>query len=392
MAGAKEVRAGGAYVEVSTKDNTASGLASISRKLASWGTSITRIDGAAVSAASGAAVASVFRAVNRGSEVKDMADRTGLSTDAVQELGYAAAQTATDLGELEGGIKLMQKNVSAGGKELEEVFGKIGLNVDEMRRLNPDQQFMKIAEAMSQIPNQGQRVEFAMKIFGRSGAALVPLLSEGAAGIERMRARARELGLVMSNEAVVAAEEMGDRIAEARAQFDAVSVKIGVALLPALTSLLDILDDATPAINEFARAIAEISTGRDQILPGSQKVLGEAIRDFGKFTSPLAFLFGDKVTQFGKDMVQGAEQTAEFARRDLETKRRMTEENKIRAAQKRLQSEVPQLQTKPFGSFDARDFSSGVFKDEQKKQTDLLGDINNGIAALNRKDFGERAT
>lgn len=383
--GAKDVRAGGAYVEVSTKDKTAGGLTAISRKLTSWRNSIAKVGGMAVSAASGAAVASVFRAVNQGSEVKDMADRTGLSTDAVQELGYAAGQTATDLAELEGGLKLMQKNVSTGGDSLKKIFGAMGMDIEEIKRLGPDEQFMRIAQAMSEVQDPALRVQYAMAIFGRSGQSLIPLLNEGAAGIERMRARARELGLVMSNEAVIAAEEMGDRLAEARAQLDAVSSRIGVAFLPALTTLLELLAEAAPALNDFARSIKEISDGAGQIRPKVAQGAAGWIESIGDT------LGIDSLKQQGQFWGMMARGAARVEADDLEEKRKAkqaaAEENKARARQKLQQTGSQIKDIKSFGSFDKRDLMSGVFRDEQKKQTELLGDIHQAIVANGGRRF-----
>lgn len=383
--GAKDVRAGGAYVEVSTKDKTAGGLAAISRKLTSWGNSIAKIGGMAVSAASGAAVASVFRAVSRGSEVQDASDRTGLSTDAIQELGYAAEQSATSFEELEGGLKLMQKNVSAGGAEIESTFKAMGLNIEEIKRLGPDEQFMRIAAAMEQVQNPAQRVEFAMRIFGRSGAALIPLLNEGASGIERMRGRARELGLVMNGEALMAAKVMGDRLAEVKNQFDAVAVRVGLGLLPVLTSLLEILAGATPALNDFAKAIQEISDGAG-VIPGSMtETAGGWMHDIGAFLG-----WSDLQNAGGMAMMAGA-QSAGQAQRDLEAERirkQQERETQRERAKEKLQQTGSQIKDiKSFGSFDKRDLMSGVFRDEQKKQTELLGDIHQAIVANSGRPF-----
>lgn len=379
--GANEVRAGRAYVEAYTKDSTGKGLEAIFGKFTAFGKRLAAIGGLAIGGITTSVPAlAVMKAVERGSAVKDASDRTGLAYSAIQELGYAAGQTATDMGELESGIKLMQKTIGTGGKEVEQLFKSLGLDFGRIQAMSPDQQFMQIAGAISQIGDPAQRVTVAMKIFGRSGQSLIPLLNEGAVGIERMRARARELGLVMSDADVEAAEALGDRVAELRMQFDAMQSKIGIALLPAAEALIEKLQEIAPLIQQFATDLGHVIVGLDQVQPSSQETLGGWLKAIG-------------LDEFGSNMIQGAQQTAEFARRDLEAERRRkqvaADAQRAMAASKlaRTGSEVRESLGST-GSFDARDFAGGIFKDELKKQSDLLKSIDDHVQENGRKPFG----
>jgi hypothetical protein len=51
-----------------------------------------------------------------------------------------------------------------------------------------------------------------MQLFGRGGAALLPMMNEGREGIAKLREEARRLGLVMSTEDAVSADKLDDSI------------------------------------------------------------------------------------------------------------------------------------------------------------------------------------
>ena len=86
-----------------------------------------------------------------GSVLNDASARTGVSVEALSALSYAAQQTGTDLGTVEGAIRKMQKALVAGSEEnlqAEATFMALGLSVQDLMKLNPDQQFDALAKAI----------------------------------------------------------------------------------------------------------------------------------------------------------------------------------------------------------------------------------------------------
>ena len=84
-----------------------------------------------------------------------------------------------------------------------------------------------------------EKAEALQRIYGESGSALLPVLKNGSAGLKAMRQEARDLGLVMSNEATVASERFQDSLTKVRGVLKGLRNQIGVALLPIMTSLID---------------------------------------------------------------------------------------------------------------------------------------------------------
>jgi hypothetical protein len=219
MADARGIRAGAAYVELFVTDNKLTrGLQKASAKLKAFGTAISDMGGrmarfGALVLAPLAASAKVF--ADMGSELVDMSQRTGVSVEALSELGFAAAQSGSDLAALEAGLRKMQRtivNAASGSASAQEALNLLNLSIRDLEGLSPDQQFKLIADRLAGIQDPTIKAALAMELFGRSGTALLPLMNSGAKGIDQLQQYARSLGLTMSTEDAQAAEAFGDTL------------------------------------------------------------------------------------------------------------------------------------------------------------------------------------
>ena len=281
---ARGIKAGAAYVELLTDDSAMMrGLKRAQLKLKAFGESISALGkkmmalGAAV-AAPMALAAKHFSDV--GSDLFDMSARTGLSTNALSELGYAASQTGSDLTTLEGGIKRMQKGIFAaagGSKEQVEAFQQLGLSVEQLKGMNPEQQFETIAERIAAITDPTTQAAMAMKLFGKSGTSLLPMMND----MKALRAEAVRLGASISPEMAAAADALGDAWVAVKTTVGGVANAVGFALTPLLTNLADKAIAIIPGITQWINANRELVV---QIFGISVGVLaaGAAIWIFGQ--------------------------------------------------------------------------------------------------------------
>jgi hypothetical protein len=261
MAGAAGIRAGRAYVEFGgytgplLKD-----LKAMERSLKTWGSRVTKIGTAGIAAGAsvlgpiGAAVASF---ASRGSDLNDLSAKSGVSTEALQTLGYAAKQNGTDMETLAGGVKKMQKNLfeaKNGSKEAEATFQGLGLSVEDLMKMSPDEQFRTIGDAISKIKNPTERTAAAMRVFGKSGTELLGVMAGGRTELEATEKKFRDLGLVMSAEDVAAADKFGDTMDDVWAIAKRVGDVIGAAVVPILQDFADVAIPVTTAIIQWVNA------------------------------------------------------------------------------------------------------------------------------------------
>lgn len=260
MADSGAIRAGRAFVEIFTQDvEFQRGLKAISTKMRAWGATMTSVGTKAVAgglALAGplAGAAKIF--ADMGDELAKASTRTGVSVEQLSRLKYAADQSGSSLEGLENGLKKMAKTIVAAGDgnpEAVESLRDIGLSVNDLAKLSPDEQFVSIANAISQIPNPTNRAAAAMKIFGKNGTELLPLMVDGAKGINALIEQANKLGLVMSTEDAKAAEEFGDRMSDLWAVAKSVAFTIGGAVAPVIRIAAIQLAAAGKVIKEFVQ-------------------------------------------------------------------------------------------------------------------------------------------
>jgi hypothetical protein len=245
MANTEGIRAGRAYVELGIGDKLSAGLKRAQERLkgfgegvTTWGTRIFAVG----SALATPAVAAAKTFATMGDAIAKAAKRTGMGTDALSELGYAAELSGTDVETLEGAVRKMQKTIDAaagGSKSAEEALAGLGLSAAALKGLSPDQQFTLLAEAVSRIADPTERAVAAMKVFGRSGTSLLPMIEKGAAGLGEMRDEARKLGLSIGGADAAAAERLSDGFDRMWRVLKGVTFQIGAALAPAMSDLLE---------------------------------------------------------------------------------------------------------------------------------------------------------
>lgn len=260
MAGAKGIRAGRAFVELFADDTAlARGLRRAQKRLQAFGegarTLGTRIaaSGAAILAGFGAAVG-VF--ISAGDALDKMSGRTGISVEALSELGYAAAQSGANLETLEKGVRTMQKAIveAAGGtKTYVDALADLGLTAKDLQGLSPEEQFTVIADRISKIEDPTRRAAIAMQVLGRAGTALLPLMSGGAQGIEELREAARDLGLTVSTETATNAARLGDRIDDLKSVVRATAIAVGDALAPTLEKVVVSITRVAVAVQRWIK-------------------------------------------------------------------------------------------------------------------------------------------
>lgn len=221
------------------------------------------VAGAAIT---GAMTAAVVGFTDAASKLKDMSGQSGLTTDILQELGYAAKMTGSDVSDIGNAMKFLQKNTDAAMEALKsgsetggEAFKRLGINVEELKALTPDQQFMTMATALAGVTDEGERTALALQVFGKGGSALLPMLADGATGLTDFMAKARELGIVMGTDAVESGDKFGDSLDTLNSQLGAVGAVIATTLLPVLQPLLDDLSKAIVAVGQWAKENPELT-------------------------------------------------------------------------------------------------------------------------------------
>jgi hypothetical protein len=178
-------------------------------------------------------------------EMKAEAARAGIAVAPFQELAFAAQQTKIPLDALTDGMKELQLRadefVVTGKGPAAEAFERLGYGAEDLgkRLKDPVALFDDVIRRLKSFDRAAQ-IRILDEIFGGTGGErLVTLLDDGARSLEEMRGRARELGVVLSDDVVDKAAELDARFNEIAATIDA-NVKTGlIAAADVLASMID---------------------------------------------------------------------------------------------------------------------------------------------------------
>lgn len=285
MATSKGIRAGRAFVELFADDKQlVRGLKAAQKKLKAWGKSIRAIGtrmfalGSAITAPLTGAL-TVFAQV--GDSLDKMSARTGVSVETLSELGFAAEQTGSNLDAVGSALFRMRRrlaNAATGGGPAVRALDDLGLSAEELTRLSPEDQFLTIASRLKQVKNESLAAQYAFEIFGDGAKSLLPLLSEGADGIEALRQQAREFGLTVSTEDATAAAEFTDALSILTKTMKSGLLVIGSALAPMMTGLAErisrVVKSAVDWIRENKATVLSVFRLGAALMVGGMAVIG----------------------------------------------------------------------------------------------------------------------
>lgn len=223
------------------------------------------VAGAAVTA-TGAIVANTIEVARAGDQAAKTAAQLGITAEEYQELTKAADLSGASQGQLSSGLGILAKNAfdaSRGIGEAKDIFRDYGVSVTDVNGdlVSTATLLERAADVVGGLTNETEKVAVAQRLFGRSGKALIPLLNAGSQGVQEMRQSARDLGMVLSNEAARDAEEFTDRLADVRNIITGLRRRISVGLLPVFTRFLGGMRELFLAnrevINQRVDAVAE---------------------------------------------------------------------------------------------------------------------------------------
>jgi len=297
-------KAGEAYVLLGIKNNLRRGLAQAESTLKSWGASVS-MAGAAVTAAAGAGLG-VFTGMAKGfadagSEVYDLSKRTGVSAESLSAMKYAAEQNGSSLQTVAKSMGVVNKftaQLAAGNKGAAKTMQQLGIDSKAFIAATPEQRFGMIADALNNIQDEGIRAGMAMKLLGKGGAELLPMLAGGSKGLEVLTNQARDLGIVISEEGAAKADALGDSWDTLGSVFKGVTLRIGDAVAGPLTQLIDIVIPIVAEVGKWISANQWLVTG---ILAGVVAVgaIGAAMVAFGATLTVAGVALGAIVSGFG---------------------------------------------------------------------------------------------
>jgi hypothetical protein len=307
MASGRDIRAGGAFVELYAKDEKLrETLRRAQARVNTWGKRVRNI-GASVAVA-GAALAAPLAAASRtfatyGDQLNKAAIRTGFSTEALSELGFAAEQSGASFEDLVGAVLRANRRLGriagglGSGQQLAAVEA-LGLTGEQLAAMSPEQRLYALADAMSGFEDATTAAGLAQRAFGTQVDAILPLLLQGSAGIDALRGEARDLGLSVTGDSAALAAALTDSLNIVRRLVRDLAFSVGQSFAPAVIAANEAVGNAVQLVTGFIDRNRALVAGLAAAIAGVVGI-GTAMVAAGVGVQLIAFSLGGLATVLG---------------------------------------------------------------------------------------------
>jgi hypothetical protein len=218
-----------------------------------------------------------------------LADRLGVTVDALQELRDAARLSGMETEAFDEHLEKMNKILGEPSPKVTEALEKIGLNMGGLIALNPAEQFKKIADGINKLGTQNQRAAVAADLFGRSGYEMLNVLDRGKDGLEASAEATRKLRGELSRVEVAKVEAATGGFKRLEMVVEGVHDKVVVLLAPLVSALEERLlgmgktgksaaDTIVDGMVRMAQSFTKVLDGLNLIISGFQTLKGVALR------------------------------------------------------------------------------------------------------------------
>lgn len=256
--------------------------------------------------------------IDAADDLNKLSQKVGVTVESLSALQYAAKLSDVSVEELSKGLRQLAKNavdVQAGTGEAGTAFAALDVAVEDSngRLKSTEELLLDVAEKFAGIEDGAGKTALAMKLFGKSGADLIPLLNQGRAGFEEIRKEAERLGIILSSETAAAAEKFNDDLTRLAAASDKLKFSLAEGVLPGLSKFTEqmlaankISGSTTETLRLFAFNLDAMTSEKPaeglERLTAALKKYQEA-SSLGKFVqSPTGFLFGGREEDLKKQI------------------------------------------------------------------------------------------
>ena len=263
-----------------TSDDVAGSTQNAERHTASFGETAKKAG--AIAAAGFAAIAAAMVAVVKGlgdlitetaeygDKVNDMSQKMGMTTDAYQEWDFILNHVGSSVENLKTSMKTLATAAETGN----DAFAKLGITQEELAGLSQEDLFARTVEALQGVEDTTERTYLASKLLGKGATELGGLFNMTAEETEDLKNKAHELGAVMSEEDVAAADAFSDSLYEMKSAMSGIKRSLAGEFLPSITKAMDGFTQIL--IGNTDEGIAAIKEGTDEMI----QVLNEMLPTF----------------------------------------------------------------------------------------------------------------
>lgn len=216
-----------------------------------------------------AAIVSHARAtIDAADAINDLSQRIGIAVKDLAKYELAASQSGTTMEALAKGIKGLSGNLLEHGDALK----KAGITAT-----TADDAMKQLANVFAGMPDGMEKTTLAVKMFGKSGMDLIPMLNMGADGLDKAAEKSAKYAAQM---AILApqADAFNDNMAELGMLSKISGMSMMNDMMPALIAITQAMADASQKGGMFKGVMAGIDEAANQMFDWSGRQQRKGIK------------------------------------------------------------------------------------------------------------------
>lgn len=219
---------------------------------------------AGASAAGSAVAALVLQSSHAQDQMGKLAQAAGLATSTFSEYAYVARLSDVTTEAFSASISKLNRNVAEAATNTGEslkAFKALGIEVTNAdgSLKGADEIMDAVSDRFAEMNDGAGKSAIAIALFGKAGAAMIPMLNEGSAKIKQLREEARALGVSIDTEAAKKAEQFNDNLTRLGQAAQGLSNRLTSELLPSLVNYTDQVVAAAKSSKDLDDSIRSIA-------------------------------------------------------------------------------------------------------------------------------------
>jgi len=208
----------------------------------------------------GGLVGLATNAINAGDAMNDLSQKTGVSVEALARFKKAASVSGTDIDGVAKALLKLSKGMydaaTTGKGPASEALKELGISATDAagKLKTSDAVMLEVANRFKTMPDGVEKTALAIKLFGKAGADMIPMLNMGGDAIDKMSSK-------MTKAFAEKADAYNDKLEMLKGKIGGIGTSIAIALLPALDALANVLTTVLDAITKLPEPLQAIIGG-----------------------------------------------------------------------------------------------------------------------------------
>lgn len=185
-------------------------------------------------------------ASDTGSAIFDMQQKTNLSAETLSILKVQAEQSSSSLDTAGNSVAKFNKNLveaADGNKEFSAALKIFGIDAKTAFQ-NPEAALLQFIKRFNELPDSARKNAAAQKLFNDRTGEMLPVLKSFGSDIDGLRERLTKLGLIWTQDGIVAADAFGDALTELEQTVEGLKKEIATGAMPAIKSAIGSTSDS----------------------------------------------------------------------------------------------------------------------------------------------------